>query len=114
MQTKREETIKVFLRVRPPIFREVKYEAAVLVQGEHALTVYNDSRETTCSYDRVFNEVTEQHEVFENVKPLLVDVLSGVNACIFAYGQTSSGTFYSYYFICLVRFLILLQANLTQ
>ena len=91
MTSRREESIKVIVRVRPPIYREVKYEPAVLVQGNNSITVYHEKREITRSFDHVFNETTEQTEVFEHIKPLLVDVLSGINACIFAYGQTSSG-----------------------
>jgi kinesin family protein 15 len=88
---KREESLKVYVRVRPPIFKEVKHDSAVAVQGDEAITVFTDSKETTCTYDHVFSEVSEQDEVFSKVKPLLVDVLSGINSCIFAYGQTSSG-----------------------
>jgi hypothetical protein len=39
----------------------------------------------------VFSEVTTQEEVFDEVRPLLADVLAGYNGCIFAYGQTSAG-----------------------
>jgi hypothetical protein len=91
MSTRKEETLKVFVRVRPPILKEVKHEAAVMVQGHAGVSIYNDNKETVCSYDYVFNELSSQEEVFEKVKPLLVDVLSGINSCIFAYGQTSSG-----------------------
>lgn len=93
--TARSEALQVFLRVRPPIFKEVKQENAVLVRGSQAVTLIDDKKETTCSYDHVFNEVSEQQQVFEKVKPLLEDVLSGVNACIFAYGQTSAGKSYT-------------------
>jgi len=91
----RSEALQVFLRVRPPIFKEVKQENAVVVGGAQSVTLIDDKKETTCSYDYVFNEVSEQQHVFEKVKPLLEDVLSGVNACIFAYGQTSAGKSYT-------------------
>lgn len=91
MSTRREETMKVFVRVRPPIYKEVKYDTAVMTQGTSAVSVYYENKETSNSYDHVFGELSAQEEVFEKVKPLLVDVLSGINCCIFAYGQTSSG-----------------------
>lgn len=79
------------MRVRPPIYKEVKHETAVMVQGNSSVSVYYDNKETINGYDYVFNETAGQDDVFERVKPLLVDVLSGINSCIFAYGQTSSG-----------------------
>jgi hypothetical protein len=93
--TARHESLQVFLRVRPPIFKEVKLENAVVVNGNQSVTLLDEKKETTCSYDYIFSEVSEQEQVFERVKPLLEDVLSGVNACIFAYGQTSAGKSYT-------------------
>eukprot|EP01032_Pedospumella_encystans_P034115 gene34115-38559_t len=54
------EALQVFLRVRPPIFKEVKQENAVMVRGTQSVTLLDDKKETTCSYDYVFNEVSEQ------------------------------------------------------
>lgn len=104
MATNKEETMKVFVRVRPPIYKEVKYDTAVMTQGTNAVSVYYENTEISKSYDHVFGELSAQEEVFEKVKPLLVDVLSGINCCIFAYGQTSSGRWiYSTYIrrVCL-------------
>jgi hypothetical protein len=89
--TARSEALQVFLRVRPPIMKEVREQYAVNVRGTQSVTLVDDKKETSCSYDYVFNEISEQSLVFDKVKPLLEDVLSGVNACIFAYGQTSAG-----------------------
>ncbi|RYY83424.1 hypothetical protein EON63_11215 [archaeon] len=91
LQNRGEETLKVYIRVRPPILKEVQYDTAVMVQGDQTISIVSDNKEATCTYDHVFNELTQQEEVFEFIKPLLVDVLAGVNSCIFAYGQTSSG-----------------------
>lgn len=91
MTARKEETLRVFVRVRPPIYKEVKYDTAVITRGDTAVSVYYENKETQNSYDHVFNEVATQEEVFEKVRPLLVDVLSGISSCIFAYGQTSSG-----------------------
>ncbi|KAJ1438604.1 P-loop containing nucleoside triphosphate hydrolase protein [Ochromonadaceae sp. CCMP2298] len=89
------EALQVFVRVRPPIFKEVTLNTAVTVNGSRALTLSDEKRETRCSYDHVFNELSQQEEVFEKVKPLLIDVLTGRNSCIFAYGQTSAGKSYT-------------------
>lgn len=94
----KSEGLKVFVRVRPPIYKEVKKDTAIHVSGAQGITLNADSKEVRCSYDYVFNEISEQEQIFEKMEPLLVDVLSGINACIFAYGQTSAGK--SYTMIC--------------
>ena len=86
---KGDEGLKVLVRVRPPIAKEVKHASAVSVRGNREISVDSEKHNLTCSYDYIFDEVSEQQVVFEKVQPLLADVLSGVNACIFAYGQTS-------------------------
>lgn len=86
----RTESLRVFIRVRPPIAKEVKNDTAVYVSGGHkSLSLNSEKHEISCSYDYVFDELSTQDNVFEKVKPLLSDVLSGINGCIFAYGQTS-------------------------
>uniref|UniRef100_K3WTP4 Kinesin-like protein n=1 Tax=Globisporangium ultimum (strain ATCC 200006 / CBS 805.95 / DAOM BR144) TaxID=431595 RepID=K3WTP4_GLOUD len=48
------------------------------------------------TYDHVFSEEDDQSVVFENVaRPVVQDIMSGYNATIFAYGQTSSGKTYT-------------------
>lgn len=91
----KEEQLQVYVRVRPPILREVKHETAVMIGGDRMISIATENKEISCKYDHVFNEVTEQEDIFERVKPLLVDVLSGINSCVFAYGQTSSGKSYT-------------------
>ena len=91
----KSEALQVYVRVRPPIYKEVKQDVAVNIKGTTGIGLSHEKGDVDCTYDRVFNELTEQEEVFEKVKPLLVDVLSGVNACIFAYGQTSAGKSYT-------------------
>lgn len=85
------ESIKVFVRVRPPISNEVTLENAVTTTSTTSIKLSSDRHNLTCSYHRVFSDLTTQEEVFEEVKPLLSDVLAGFNGCIFAYGQTSAG-----------------------
>eukprot|EP01040_Poterioochromonas_malhamensis_P004365 gene4365-4679_t len=92
---KREESIKVFVRVRPPIYKEVKLDNAVFVRGNQSVAVSTDSKEISCNYDYVFGELSEQQQIFEKIQPVLIDVLSGINACVFCYGQTSSGKSYT-------------------
>jgi hypothetical protein len=86
-----KEGIKVFVRVRPPIFKEVQYANAVTASGGTSVTVHAERVDVQCTYDKVFDETAGQSRVFKSVRPLLASVLQGYNACIFAYGQTSAG-----------------------
>ena len=83
------ESLRVFVRVRPPISKEIEKETAVHVSGNQSIVLTAEKTDISCSYDFVFNELSTQDQVFERIKPLLSDVLSGINGCIFAYGQTS-------------------------
>ena len=86
--------LQVFIRVRPPIRSEVALDNAVTATG-NSVRVCGERHDVTCSYDHVFNELTDQDQVFLQVKPVLDGVLKGVNGCVFAYGQTSAGKSYT-------------------
>jgi hypothetical protein len=96
MLNKDDEAMRVFVRVRPPISKEIDYAMAAQVHpNKRSISIKSERGTSTCAYDRVFDEVTSQADVFENIKPLLGSVLSGYNACLFAYGQTSAGKSYT-------------------
>eukprot|EP00605_Chrysophyceae_sp_TOSAG23-4_P000944 GSChrysophyteH1.ASY1.ANO1.1044.1 assembled CDS len=86
-----KEGLQVMVRVRPPISSEVKLQNVVSESGGVSVSVSSDKTQVQCSYDRVFGPTCEQIDIFESVRPLLNDVLKGVNGTIFAYGQTSAG-----------------------
>ena len=49
-------------------------------------------------YDKIFNSVSQQSQVYENVgKRIVGDVMEGYNGTIFAYGQSGSGKTYTMY-----------------
>jgi len=87
----KKNKLQVFVRVRPPIASEIDEDISVHVINESSLSVRTEKQNLSCEFDAVFNEVSEQNNIFENVKSLLDSVLDGYNACIFAYGQTSAG-----------------------
>lgn len=43
------------------------------------------------NFDRIFNENSNQEDIFNEVKPFIQSALDGENVCIFAYGSTGSG-----------------------
>ena len=48
------------------------------------------------AFDRVFPQTATQEEVFRDVAlPLVQPVLEGVNACVFAFGNTGAGKTFS-------------------
>ena len=111
----KNEGIRVFVRVRPPVSEDINHDTAVFVSGS-TVSVTDAKRDISCSYgtpfdlclvlcfvlsfylssnecsiEHVFQETASQDDVFQKVQPLLNDVLNGYNGCIFAYGQTSAG-----------------------
>lgn len=88
--TEKPESIRVFVRVRPPISSELAKEAVVVEGGNRVLLKY-DRYDLSCEYDKVFDKTAKQDSVFGHVAPVLMDVLVGVNCSILAYGQTSAG-----------------------
>lgn len=54
-------------------------------KGPQVISLSSEKHELQCSYDYIFDELSEQNQVFEKIKPLLVDVLSGIvcssNSC---------------------------------
>lgn len=104
--------IKVVVRCRPLNSRERNRGASKLidVNDEHQLVLNppdsSDSRESNSratkkkampfSFDRAYDENTEQRTLFEYVGvDLLEHSFNGFNTCVFAYGQTGSGKSHS-------------------
>ncbi|ERE74724.1 kinesin-like protein KIF15 [Cricetulus griseus] len=90
------DTIKVFVRIRPPA------EGTGSVDGEHSLCLSVLSQTTlrlhskpdpkTFVFDYVAGMDTTQESVFSTVaKSIVESCMSGYNGTIFAYGQTGSG-----------------------
>lgn len=90
-----EETVKVFIRVRPPFDIEIRSEdfkkCIELQDNVVSLTYPRDTTRDFC-FDGVFHERTSESQVFEqSAKPLVLSVLSGYSGTLFVYGQTGTG-----------------------
>ncbi|KAF4142639.1 Kinesin motor domain [Phytophthora infestans] len=95
------ERVRVVVRARPPNDRELQQ-----IPCHRTLTVDDEGgqvfvckkksekdveRELRYSYDRVFNEMANQTDVFNYLRDGVQQVAQGFNCTIFAYGQTGTG-----------------------
>ncbi|XP_024945800.1 kinesin-like protein KIF6 isoform X1 [Cephus cinctus] len=104
--------IKVFARLKPERRRNkaVNYQIhrrpkshseedfLVLTAPQKSFNEYIDNRPESWNFSfyKIFQEDSNQQEIFENVaRPVVDSVLCGYNGTIFAYGQTGSGKTYS-------------------
>ena len=92
----RNESIKVFVRIRPLVQREDGTEAVACV-GESVKEVLLDSAEHSASaqFDHVFGPGSTQGDIYDQCSYVASSVLEGFNATMFAYGQTGSGKTYT-------------------
>ncbi|XP_021756732.1 kinesin-like protein KIN-7B isoform X2 [Chenopodium quinoa] len=93
----REEKIMVMVRVRPLSSREqAMYDLIALeCPDEETVEFKNPNDERPCSsftFNKVFSPTCVTARVYEGgAKDVALSALTGINATIFAYGQTSSG-----------------------
>jgi hypothetical protein len=86
------EGIKVFIRIRPlGLDRQGEKQVANMSSSNKEISVNATLRHVRCRYDYVFNQSSTQAQVYDKVKSSVKVLFQGINATIFAYGQTSSG-----------------------
>ncbi|CCD16049.1 unnamed protein product, partial [Trypanosoma congolense IL3000] len=87
--------VRVVARCRPLLPSEASHATSrVHVDAEGGKITVAERRLDVArcfSFDRVFPQETQQHDILEDVSPLVGHVLDGFCATIFAYGQTGSG-----------------------
>lgn len=92
-----EENIFVTVRVRPLSRREqAMYDLIAWdCMDEHTIVFKNPNQERPAvpyTFDKVFGPVCSTQKVYEEgARDVALSALTGINATIFAYGQTSSG-----------------------
>ena len=90
-----KENIKVMVRVRPLIERELGKSNLIRIEDNEMLVTFSKEVKQF-SYDHIANENSSQYEVFEKTaKPIVDSVLQGYNGTIFVYGMTGSGKTYT-------------------
>ncbi|KAK9106231.1 hypothetical protein Scep_023075 [Stephania cephalantha] len=98
----KEEKIVVTVRLRPLNKREqaIKDQVAWECIDDQTIIYKSTPQErliapTTYTFDKVFAPSCLTETVYESVKNVALSALMGINATIFAYGQTSSGKTYT-------------------
>ncbi|XP_027368734.1 kinesin-like protein KIN-7B [Abrus precatorius] len=93
----REEKIRVTVRMRPLNGKEQAMYDLIAWDclDEHTIVFKNPNQERSANqytFDKVFAPTCSTQKVYEEgTKDVALSALSGINATIFAYGQTSSG-----------------------
>ena len=100
-------TLRVAVRIRPiqehdkeargaPPCLEPAAAAEDGAPSTELLVTQDGGRRRRLTFDCVFPQAATQEEVFRDVAlPLVQPVLEGVNACVFAYGNTGAGKTFS-------------------
>lgn len=101
--------IRVFCRIRPMSSKEEELGETSVVKSNtpFEVNIIESASERaggrlveskSFEFDRVFGADSTQHDVFDEVQPMVISALDGFHACIFAYGQTGE-----WYCVCLGR-----------
>jgi DNA-binding NtrC family response regulator len=85
--------VQVFCRIRPTNPKELASGAYTCVKyGEQNIEVKTEEGENKFNFDQIFGMDSTQLQVFNHIAgSLILDVLSGYNATILAYGQSGTG-----------------------
>eukprot|EP01006_Ploeotia_vitrea_P038980 TRINITY_DN66300_c5_g10_i1.p1 TRINITY_DN66300_c5_g10~~TRINITY_DN66300_c5_g10_i1.p1 ORF type:complete len:962 (-),score=537.97 TRINITY_DN66300_c5_g10_i1:95-2980(-) len=92
-----EGHIRVVCRVRPLVHDELHSHESEVIEypGSNQISVLRSASSRGAKapfrFDRVLGPKSTQHQVFEEVEPLVLSALDGFNVCVFAYGHTGSG-----------------------
>eukprot|EP00873_Tetraselmis_striata_P027162 jgi/Tetstr1/447426/TSEL_003686.t1 len=84
--------VRVFLRVRPLLQRELEAGVCVSVnEAENRVKVFSGGKAIESACDGVWDETTTQAAMFESLAESTSSLLHGLNVTVLAYGQTGTG-----------------------
>eukprot|EP00949_MAST-11_sp_MAST-11-sp1_P001856 g1856.t1 len=86
-----DEAIKVYVRVRPQLGRELGADVATRAVGREEVEVKSAHGIVKCKFDGVFGPEATNSAVYDAVGECAQSFVKGYNATCFAYGQTGSG-----------------------
>ncbi|XP_058180550.1 kinesin-like protein KIN-14I [Rhododendron vialii] len=91
--------IRVFCRLRPLSDKEIAQKERNVLQTIDEFTVEHQWKDDIKQhlYDRVFDGIASQEDVFDDARYLVQSAVDGYNVCVFAYGQTGSGKTFTIY-----------------
>ena len=90
-----EEAIKVYVRVRPQLGRELSSEVSTQACGSQEVEVKSGHGIVRCKFDGVFGPGVGNSTVYDAVSECAQNFVKGFNSTCFAYGQTGSGKTYT-------------------
>ncbi|CDW83904.1 kinesin motor domain containing protein [Stylonychia lemnae] len=95
-QQVKSEKIRVAVRVRPFLAKEIGKESVCYVsKNGKQIRVSDLSHTIEGTYDKVFPKEATQNDAYSYVADVIPNLLQGFNCTIFAYGQTGSGKTYT-------------------
>ncbi|KAL9653853.1 hypothetical protein ABK040_012914 [Willaertia magna] len=90
------EKVEVICRFRPQLPYEIEKGGEYCIEFVGNDTVYLKNKGLYFTFDRMFNTLTSQDDIFEALgRPAIDDLIKGYNCTLLSYGQTSSGKTYS-------------------
>jgi hypothetical protein len=89
-QSNEKSSVKVAIRIRPSNVREIDYDIITDIRDTTVIiTNPNDKKKKNFTYDYVYDMVTQQEDLYEDIgKNIINNAFKGYNCCVFAYGQT--------------------------
>uniref|UniRef100_A0A4W3J3Z5 Kinesin family member 27 n=1 Tax=Callorhinchus milii TaxID=7868 RepID=A0A4W3J3Z5_CALMI len=91
-----ETTVKVAVRIRPLLPKEILHNHQVCVRVVPNTQQVVIGKDRAFTFDFVFGQKSAQEEVYSScIKPLIISAIEGYNATVLAYGQTGSGKTYT-------------------
>lgn len=87
--------LRVCCRVKPDLNKYIEYPDLGLGGKAQTISLIRSGYKNDYIFDRVFDEHTNQEEVFEELKSYVQTAIDGGKVSIFSYGQTGSGKTYT-------------------
>ena len=91
------ERIKVAIRIRPFLSNEDPSNKSIQIvpEDDNTIILYKEPEIFQGTFNRIFSSDSTQKDVFDFIKPCLINIQSGINCTILAYGQTGTGKTYT-------------------